>query len=167
MVGLTEPQKREIVEGLAEFKSSAAMIDHFRLNHSLELTHKQIGRYDPTRPYFDAGERWRAEFRERRKTYLENISEVPIAHKVHRLKFLQEGVDAARSARNWVLMAKLLRQAAREVGGVFTAKKAVSVDPDYIAPRDMTPEHRKMALAAIIQTAQDEFRCREGSMRSQ
>ena len=36
--------------------------------------------YDPTRPYFDAGEKWREVFETKRKAYLEDVQKVPIAN---------------------------------------------------------------------------------------
>lgn len=49
MAELTELQKREIVEDLAAFQSPTSIIDHFRSAHGLNLTHKQVGRYDQRR----------------------------------------------------------------------------------------------------------------------
>ena len=166
MAELTEPQKREIVEGLAAFQSPSSIIDHFRSAHGLSLTHKQIGRYDPTKPYFDAGERWRAIFEAQRRAYLENIAEVPVAHKAYRLTILQEGVDAARAAGNWVLVMQLLKQAAREVGGALTNGPIESSADRPLAARDMTPEERKAALAGIIEKAVDQMRCRDVQSRA-
>lgn len=166
MAELTEPQKREIVEGLAAFQSPTSIIDHFRSVHGLELTHKQVGRYDPTRPYFDAGERWRAIFEARRRTSLESIADVPVAHKAYRLSILQEGVEVARAAGNWGLVMQLLKQAAREVGGALTNERIESAADRPLAARDMTQEERKAALAEIIEKAADQMRCREVRSRA-
>ena len=166
MAELSETQKREIVEGLATFQSPTSIIDHFRSAHGLDLPHKQIGRYDPTRPYFDSGERWRAIFEARRRAFLENIADVPVAHKAYRLAILQEGVDAARAAGNWVLVMQLLKQAAREVGGTSTNERFESAADRPLAARDMTPEQRKAALAGIIEKAVDQMRSREVQSRA-
>lgn len=160
MAELTELQKCEIVEGLAAFQSPTSIIDYFRSIHGLELTHKQVGRYDPTRPYFDCGDRWRAIFEARRSAFLETIAAVPVSHKAYRLTILQKGVDAACAAGNWVLVIQLLKQAAREVGGTLT-KQIESAADQPLAARDMTPEERKAALAGIIEKAVDQMRCRE------
>ena len=166
MAELTERQKREIVEGLAAFQSPTSIIGHFRSAYGLDLTHKQIGRYDPTRPYFDSGERWRAIFEARRRTSLDSIADVPVAHKAYRLSILQEGVEAARAAGNWVLVMQLLKQAAREVGGTLTNEPIESSVDRPLAARDMTPEERKAALAGIIEKAVDQMRCREVHSRA-
>lgn len=158
MPELTETQKREIVEGLAAFQSPTSIIDNFRSVYGFELTHKQVGRYDPTRPYFDAGEGWRTIFEARRRAYLESIADVPVAHKAYRLTILQEGVEAARAAGNWVLVMQLLKQAAREVGGALTNERIKSSADRPLAARDMTPEERKAAVAGIIEKAVDQMR---------
>ena len=166
MAELTEAQKREIVEGLAAFQSPTSIIHHFRSVHGLELTHKQVGRYEPTRPYFDAGERWRAIFEARRSAFLESIGDVPVAHKAYRLTILQEGVEAARAAGNWVLVMQLLKQAAREIGGALTNERLATAADRPLAAREMTPEQRKAALAGIIEKAVDQMRSREVQSRA-
>jgi hypothetical protein len=150
MANLSEQQKREIVEALAGFQSPSAIIAHFRSAYGLDLTHKQVGRYDPTRSYYEGGEGWREIFEARRKTYLEDVSAVPAAHKAYRLNMLQEGIDAARSAKNWTLMAQLLKQAAEEEGGALTNVRKVNVESGRKRPEDMTHEERKAAVAEMI-----------------
>jgi hypothetical protein len=151
MPDLTDHQKLEIVEALAVFQSPSAIIAHFRSAHDLNLTHKQVGRYDPTRPYYEGGEKWREIFEAHRKACLEDVSAIPVAHKAYRLNMLQESIDAARAAKNWVLMAQLLKQAAEEVGGALTNERSFRVDdsPEKRV-RDMTYEERRAAMVEII-----------------
>jgi len=154
MANLSELQKREIVAALACFCDSATIIANFRSEHGLELSHKQVGRYDPTRSYYDAGDKWRELFEARRKTYLENVADVPIAHQGYRLQMLQQGVDAAKKAKNWVLLAELLKQAAKEVGGTLTNGRKVRTDDRHTSPiDDMTPVERRAAMAELIRQA--------------
>jgi hypothetical protein len=153
MAELTEHQKLEIVEALAGFESPSAIITHFRSAYGLDLTHKQVGRYDPTRPYYEGGERWREIFDAHRRACLEDVSAIPAAHKAYRLNMLQEGIDAARAAKNWVLMAQLLKQAAEEVGGALTNERNLKVENDRQRPEDMTYEERGAAVAEIIRQA--------------
>jgi hypothetical protein len=163
MADLTEHQKLEIVEALAGFQSPSAIIAHFRSAHGLDLTHKQVGRYDPTRPYYDAGDRWREIFEARRKSYLEDVSAIPVAHKAYRLNMLQEGIDVARAAKNWVLVAQLLKQAAEEVGRAPTSQGALQIDDpaeqrayeSFKRIRAMTPEERRAALTEQIRQAME------------
>lgn len=154
MAELTEPQKSEIVEGLACFREPASIIAHFRLEHGLELSHKQVGRYDPTRPYYDAGEKWREIFEARREAYLDSVASVPVAHQGYRLNMLQKGVEAAEKASDWPLVAQLLEQAAKEVGGTLTNRRKLEVsETGWQRAVDMTPDERRAALAELIRQA--------------
>ncbi len=155
MAVLTEQQKLGSVEAVAGFQTPSAIIADFRSVHGLDLSHKQVGRYDPTRPYYEGGERWREIFEARRKACLEEVAAVPAAHKAYRLNMLQEGIDATRSAKNWALMAQLLKQAAEEVGGAQTNERNVRIDNGRKRPEDMTHEERKAAVAEIIRQVID------------
>lgn len=156
MADLTDEQKREIVEALASFQDVPSIIRAFHIEYGITLDRKQVGRYDPTRSYYAGGEKWREIFDAQRKACLEDVSAIPVAHKAYRLNMLQEGVDAARAAKNWVLMAQLLEQSAKEVGGVLTNQRDLRVD-DQRRQRaaDMTPEDRKMAIAEVIRQAME------------
>lgn len=151
MADLSEEQKWEIVEALACFRDVPSIIRAFHIEYGITLDRKQVGRYDPTRPYYAGGEKWREIFDARRKACLEDVFAIPVAHKAYRLNMLQEGIDAARGAKNWVLMAQLLEQSAKEVGGVLTNQRDVRID-DSRRQRaaDMTPEERKAAIAEVI-----------------
>ena len=131
-----------------------------------ELSHKQVGRYDPTRPYFDAGEKWREVFWGRRKAYLENVADVPIAHLGYRLQLLQRGVEAAQTAKNWALLAELLEQAARAVGGIMpTQRNHPATDKRTDDLQNMTSDERRAALAAIVQRAMEAAPARLAAMQ--
>lgn len=172
MANLSEPQKREICEALAGFSSPTTIIAHFRSEHGIELSHKQVGRYDPTRPYFDAGDKWREIFWGRRKAHLENVADVPIAHLGYRMQLLQQGADAARLAGNWPLVAQLLEQAARAVSGIMPIQSVPSpAQRRKSAIYNMTSEERRAALAAIVAEAMENAPARlalikEGNLRS-
>lgn len=156
MANLSEPQKREIVEALAGFCDPSSIVAHFRSEHGLDLSHKQVGRYDPTRSYYDAGDRWREIFFARREVYLKNVEAVPIAHQGYRLNMLQKGVEAAEKARNWPLVAQLLEHAAKEVGGVLTNQRELKVDDRRRAIDEMTSDERRAALVEIIRQAMEQ-----------
>jgi hypothetical protein len=68
------------------------------------------------------------------------------------LNLLQEAVDAARRSRNWRVVAELLGQAAKEIGGVFTNSRQLSVS-DGRRARDMTSDERRELLGSMISEA--------------
>lgn len=151
MADLNDLQKREIVEALACFRSPVEIVAAFQSEYGIEIDRLQVGRYDPTRPYYAAGDKWRDLFDARRKTYLEEVSSVPAANQGYRLRTLQEGIDAAKKAKNWPLVAQLLEQSAKEVGGVLTNDRNVRVTDDRkMRIEDMSLDERRAAMAEII-----------------
>jgi hypothetical protein len=154
MAELTDPEKHEIVSMLACFHEPKAIIAHFQSAYGLALDHKQVGRYDPTRAYYAAGDKWREIFEARRRAYLENVADVPVANQAYRLNLIQEGAEAARRMGNWKLMAELLEQAAKEVRDAGTNQKRTQID--YSGRKrvaDMDTDEKRAAFAALIREA--------------
>jgi hypothetical protein len=157
MAELTDDQKLEIVSMLACFREPSEIIALFQSDYGLELDRKQVGRYDPRRSYYAAGDKWREVFEVRRKAYLEDVAAVPIAHMGYRLQMLQQGLDAAKRAKNWPLVASLLEQAAKEMGGLYTSRRTLQVsDTGRKSAAEMTPEERKAAVAEIVRQAMEQ-----------
>lgn len=153
MAELSEHQKLEIVEMLACFRAPTDIVKHFGEIHGLEISHQQVGSYDPTRSYYEAGDRWRELFEAKRKWYLEDAASVPTANQGYRLNTLQEGIDAAKKAKNWPLVAQLLEQAAKETGGLLTNERNLRVDDRRQRAADMTSEDRVAAIAEVVRQA--------------
>lgn len=154
MADLTDDQKLEIVAALACFREPAAIIAYFQSEYGLVIDYKQVARYDPQRSYYAGGEKWREIFDAKRKAYLHDVATVPIANQGYRLNAIQTGVDAAMKAENWMVMARLLELAAREVGGLLTNQHNVRIDDNR--PKraiDMNPEERRAALSDLIRQA--------------
>jgi hypothetical protein len=154
MAELTEQQKLEIVEALACFRTSAEIIKHFGAEYGIEMDSRQVGGYDPTRPYYEAGDKWREIFEVKRKQYLEDVAAVPVANQGYRLQRLQHYIAEAEKAKNWKLAAELHEQAAKEVGGVLTNERNLRVDDNRAQRvRDMSPEDRRAAFAELVRQA--------------
>ena len=160
MAELTDEQKHEIVEALACFRPVPEVIRYFQSEYGLEIDHKQVGRYDPQRSYYAGGDKWRAIYDARRRAFLEDASAVPVAHSAYRLQILQEGVEAAKKAGNWKLVAELLEQAAKETGGAFTNQRNLQVESNGYRPAylDMTLEERRAKVVEIFRQALEQRR---------
>ena len=157
MAELTEAQKLEIVTRLAQFEAPADIVASFG-ERGIVCERSQIGSYDPTRPYFEAGEKWREVFDAARKFYLEDVASVPIANQGFRLNLLQQGVAHAVSRKNWELAAKLIEQGSKEVGGVFTNVRDVSIsDSRRQSARDASPEDRRSMFAELVRQALEQM----------
>lgn len=152
MAELTDQQKEEIVLLLARFRGPAEVKVAMQTEHGLDLPLQQIVQYDPSRPAYTAGEKWRPIFDAARKMYLEEVAAVPIANQGFRLNELNELYQRAKKAGNLKLAAELAEQAAKEVGGVLTNARELNIK-DGRRPRDMTPEDRTAAIGALISEA--------------
>lgn len=151
MAGLTEPEKREIVTRLACFEGISEIIADFR-ERGLELHHKQVGGYDPTKSYFEAGEWARELFIAKRKTYVEDASAIPIANRAFRLNELQGMLQKAKRSRNWKLAADLIEQASKEVGGAYSNIRELDIRASR-RPADLSPEDRNAQFVELIRQA--------------
>lgn len=151
MAELNDKQKAFIVTLLAQFNSPAEVRDQFQEDFGGDkLLIQQIVTYDPTRPAFEAGERWLKLFEEVRKTYVTDISVIPIAQQSFRLNQLHKMAAQAAKAGNRAQAAALYKQAAEEVGGAFTNERNVKVEQTKGGFRDLTPEERRDAISDMI-----------------
>jgi hypothetical protein len=151
---LTEPEKEAIVTLLAQFNRHSEVVAAMREAHELEITIQQVRTYDPTHPRFVASEHYRTLFEEVRKAYIEDVSAVPIANQGFRLNLLQEGIAAAKKAKNWKLVAELAEQASKEVGGVFTNVRDLNVTSRGKAVELSAEERRELLAQKMIEALQ-------------
>ena len=159
MAELSDDHKREIVELLACFHEVATIRDYFREQHDLDLDHKQIGSYDPTRSYFEASQRWKDLFEQQRAAYIAEIGSIPIANQAYRLNVLQRELNKAVKRNDPTDTLAILEQAAKEVGGILTNQRELRVDDSRrLTAREMTPEDRRAAMSEIIRQALEQRR---------
>jgi hypothetical protein len=147
---LNDDLKAEIVTLLAQFRGASEVARLIEVEHGVQVDRFQIRTYDPSKPAFAAGDRWRLLFEEVRADYLHQVSAVPIAHKAYRLNELQRNYDRARQTGNLVLANATLEQAAKEVGGALTNQHQVTTTSTY---RDMSPDDRRAAFVRLIDRA--------------
>lgn len=153
MADLPQEAKLYIVQALARFSSPAEVVVMVRDDFGIETTIQQVRTYNPEHPKFEAGEKWRPIFEAVRKAYLEDVSSIPIASQAFRLNALQKNYDRAMKHGNLVLANGILEQAAKEMGGVLTNARNLSVQQAAGSFRDLTSEERRMAVVGMIGTA--------------
>ena len=150
MAELNEAQKLEIVTRLARFEAPMDILRDLG-SRGVVVTPIQVGSYDPTRSYYEAGEKWREIFDAARKFYIEEVASVPLANQGFRLQTLARLVDKAEKEKKYGLVAQLIEQASKEVGGVFTNQRDVSIsDSRRQSARDASPEDRKSMFAELV-----------------
>lgn len=125
MAALTGEQKVFVVERLAAFQTPAEVIQAVAETFGVTVAKQQLQRYDPTTTN---GAGLSAELREvfarTRESYIKETAAIPIAHQAFRLNELQRMYRAV--GRNAELGAKLLEQAAKEVGGHYTNRRELT-----------------------------------------
>lgn len=119
MKRLPEPVKRRIVEHLACYQSPAEVTRLIEEEFGLTLTARHIRAYDPTSPQCTAAQRWVDYHRAMRERFRTESADIPITHRAFRLHRLQQALDDAFDRGNLHLAAKLLEQAAKEMGNWF------------------------------------------------
>ncbi|TXH12242.1 MAG: DUF2280 domain-containing protein [Gammaproteobacteria bacterium] len=153
MPQLTEVQKEAVVRALACFSRPIEVVALMKKEFNVDVTLRQVVGYDPTRASYDAGERWREFFHRAREGYVKESLSVPIAHRGFRLRTLQRMLDHALEADNFVLAARLLEQAAKEVGGMFAHSKELPAATVCYPVIDSTPEERRAQMTEILREA--------------
>lgn len=125
MPKLTTEQKLFIVGRLACFDSLSEIVAAFKETFGVEIGANQVWSYDPTRPGYDMDPKWREVHAKTRKEFLENIGDIPIAHKSVRLQRLEQNYRLAAARKNLPLANGILEQAAKEVGDAYSNKRRV------------------------------------------
>lgn len=156
MANLPEELKNEIVLRLSRYEGYSDIARSISTEYDVSVTRFQVRSYDPTKPAFAAGDKWRDIFARERHKYITDIGAIPISHQAYRLNQLQRMLDKAIEARNFVLACKLVEQAAKEVGGALTKERTETLHDERVASyRSMTPEERRDLVGNIFQAALD------------
>lgn len=150
MAELNDHQKLRIVMMLAQFYTPTEIVKDFREAGIDDLTVAQVGSYDPTRTYFEAGKRWEKIFHDERERFMKEVQTVPIANQGYRLQMLQRTLETAVKTGNKVLANQTLRQAAEEVGGALTNERNVNVKRPV---EELTADERRAMFAELVQKA--------------
>ena len=143
---LNDAEKAFVVQELACFGSpkevSQALMDEL----GVQLAPQNIECYDPgKRAGQHLSKKWRVLFEHTRQAFLEEVQKsIPLAHKAVRIKELARAANTFKQQKNYLAMARILEQIAKEVGNVhtnrheFTGKGGGPIQ--YQAVDDMTDE---------------------------
>lgn len=129
MAALTGPQKLAIVLALACFDSPSEVQRQLKDDFELEASLQQIRYYDPTTPQGsrELAPELRETFRRTREAFLKGREGIAIGHKVVRLRRLERLFHARRVQNSPELQLKVLEQAAKEEGEVYSNRSTVTV----------------------------------------
>lgn len=120
---MTDEIKTFVVQQLAAFDTPSQVVEAVKQEFAVTMTPQAAQAYDPTKyAGRNMAAKWRTLFEKTRKSFIEDIGDIPIANKAMRLRALQRMASRAEGMKNFGLAARLHEQAAKEVGGAFTNK---------------------------------------------
>ncbi|WP_051916786.1 MULTISPECIES: DUF2280 domain-containing protein [unclassified Serratia (in: enterobacteria)] len=121
MAALSNEVKAFIVQHLACYETPSAVVEFVKQEFGVITTKQQIELYDPTKANGKAlGKVWVDLFQATRARFQCVVSDTPIANKVCRLRILDRMARRTESMGNYALTAKIMTQAAKEVGHAYT-----------------------------------------------
>jgi len=124
MASLNDTERRKIVQRLACFETPSEVVQWASQELEKDLTIQQVCHYDPTRSG-GTGERWRTLFKETREEFLNDLDTIPLSHRAVRLRELTALYERAKEQEEVEKAARMLKQAAKEVGDKFTNRQEV------------------------------------------
>lgn len=125
MPKLTEAQRRFLTQRLAMYDTPTEAAEALKEEYGVEISRQLAARHDPTVAQGEGlNAKLKALFHETRERFLRDVEQVPISHRVVRLKELQRLYQGNK--RNPTVAAQLLKQAAEEVGNVYSNRREVT-----------------------------------------
>ncbi|MDS0990957.1 DUF2280 domain-containing protein [Citrobacter freundii] len=141
MAALKGEVKAFIVQSLACFDTPSQVVELVKKEFGLSITRQQVESHDPTKANGRGlAKKWVELFKETRKRFQTELSDIPIANKAYRLRALDRMMTRAEGMKNMALAASLMEQAAKEVGDAYSNKQKVEhTSPDgSMSPRPTT-----------------------------
>jgi len=131
MARLRDTERREIVQRLACFESPSEVVEYVSEAFDKDVTVRQVCHYDPTRSE-EAAEKWKRLFEEAREAFLNELDTIPLSHRAVRLRELTALYEKAKKDDEVQVAARMLKQAAKEVGDKFTNRQEVEHEGGFM-----------------------------------
>jgi hypothetical protein len=131
MASLRDSERREIVQRLACFESPPEVAEWASEAFEKDVTRNQVHHYDPTRSD-ETAEKWEKLFQETRKAFLNDLDAIPLSHRAVRLRELTDLYEQAKDDDQVEAAARMLKQAAKEVGEKFTNRSEVEHEGGFM-----------------------------------
>lgn len=113
-----------IVRCHARFMTPTAIVKAVKEEFGIELVRQNTAMYHPDR-HKRISKELLEHFDEHRKIFMEEINAVPIAHQSVRINLLWDMAQRAQARGNDALLAQIIEQAAKEMGGAYTNRSAI------------------------------------------
>lgn len=124
---MTDEVKAFVVQSLASFDTPTQVVEAVKQEFGIQMTPQAAQAYDPTKyAGRNVAPKWKVLFEKCRKAFVEDSSDIPIAHRSTRLRALQRMAAKAEAKGNFPLAAALNKQAAEEMGNAFTNRREIT-----------------------------------------
>lgn len=124
MAKLKEPVQVFIVKQLACYETPSDIAEAVKSEFGLTISRQHVAAYDATKlSGRTMAKKWRELFEKERERFQKEVLDIPIANQAYRLRELQSLFNEAKRRKNAVLASQIMEQAAKELGGMFTAKR--------------------------------------------
>ena len=122
---LNDYERAFVTRELACFGSPKDVAEALKQEFAVEVTPQAVERYDPTkRAGKNLSEKWREIFHQTREAFLAHFDEhIPLAHKAVRVRKLARAANYFERTGNYMAMARLLEQIAKEMGDAYTNRR--------------------------------------------
>lgn len=152
MPKLSNEVKVFIVTHLAMFDTPTQVALAVKEEFGVEVTRQAVQYYDPT-----VGEKppktFIALFETTRTRFIDSASEIPIAIRAVRLRRLDRMARALEDRRNVLGAAQLMKQAAEDIGGVYTNRRELTGKDGKDLMPELTDEERRERVVGIMREA--------------
>ncbi len=152
---INEVHKAFIVRELACFASPREAAAALKAQFGIEISPQMAQHYDATKVMGQkAAKKWHELFALAREAFLEEVQEnIPLAHRSVRIKELAHAANLFKKQKNYMGMARILEQIAKEVGNVHTNRHELTGRNggpiQYMETGDMTDEQIIQELADL------------------
>ncbi|EPW4223743.1 DUF2280 domain-containing protein [Acinetobacter baumannii] len=124
MAALKEPVKIFIVQALACRDTPQEVVEQVKQEFGVDISRSQCECYDPTKySGRNLSKKFVELFESTREKFDEGLIDIPIANKYYRLKQYQRQLDRTRNVKTAL---KILEQAAKDIGGLYTNRKEIT-----------------------------------------
>lgn len=152
MAALNDKVKLAIVQALACYDTPSQAAEMVKQEFGITLPRQQVALYDPTKPSGKNLSKKLADiFHATRKAFLTDTAQIPISQQAFRLRALHREFERAQARGNTAMVAQLLEQAAKEVGGALTNRREVTgkgggpIQQANLTPTEFTEAAKRIA----------------------
>ncbi len=129
MPRLTDEHKTFIVQRLAMYDTPSQVAEAVKEEFGVTIDRQLVRCYNPTQ--VQPAKKWTAIFEATRDSFLESLSDIPIAQRSVRLRVLDRIRHKVELNQDYVLVCQILEQVAKEVGDVYTNRQKLEhMGPD-------------------------------------